>query len=100
MKQSAIILSGFVAWLSAVGCSDAADTITNTITCADVCDRYKECFDSTYDVEGCTDRCENQATADEAKEDKLEACDDCIENRSCASAVFSCTTECAGVISN
>jgi hypothetical protein len=100
MKRALLLFTGISAWLSLVGCEDAADTVKNTITCADVCGRYKDCFDSSYDVQGCTDRCENEATADEQKEVKLEACDDCIENRSCASAVFSCTTECAGVIIN
>jgi len=100
MKRFLVLPILTVLSLPFVGCDDATDPIKNTITCADVCDRYKDCFDANYDVEGCTDRCENEATADEEKEDKLEACDDCIENRSCASAVFSCTTECAGIIIN
>jgi hypothetical protein len=100
MKRVVALFSVALALLSVVGCEDAADTVKNTITCADVCDRYKDCFNPDYDVQGCTDRCEDEATADEQKEERLEACDDCIENRSCAGAVFNCTAECAGVIIN
>ena len=82
-----------------VGCSDeVTDPIVNTITCNDVCRRYADCFDASYDVDGCTNRCENDATADEQQEQRLESCDTCIEDRSCASAVFSCSTECVGIV--
>jgi hypothetical protein len=96
MKRALVLVTGTIAWLTAAGC----ESVENTISCADVCNRYQECFDDDYDVSGCTDRCEDEASADEEKEAKLEACDECIEDRSCASAVFSCTTECAGVIIN
>jgi hypothetical protein len=79
--------------LSAVGCS--TDEIENRITCADVCNRYQECIDDDYDVSACVDRCEDDATANEEKERRLEACEACIDDESCASAVFECTTECA-----
>lgn len=96
MKRALILLAGTFALLSAAGC----ESVSNTITCADVCNRYQECFDEDYDVSGCTDRCEAEASADEEKEAKLEACEQCIDDESCASALFECTTECAGVISN
>jgi hypothetical protein len=76
------------------GC-DGTDEITNTITCGDVCERYAECFDEDYDVDACTERCENETTPDEEKEAELEECDACIDDESCTSAVFECTTECA-----
>jgi hypothetical protein len=82
-----------------VGCSgDAADEVTNRITCNDVCQRYSDCFDDDYDVDGCTDRCEDKATPDEEKEAQLEKCDACIDDKSCTSAVFGCTTECASFV--
>jgi hypothetical protein len=78
--------------LSSAGCS--TDEIENRITCADVCNRYQECFDDDYDVSACVDRCEDEATANEQKERRLEACDDCMDNESCVSAVFECGTAC------
>jgi hypothetical protein len=81
--------------VAVVACGDDADEITNTITCGDVCQRYADCFDDDYDVEACTDRCEDDATPDEEKEAELEECDACIEDQSCTGALVECTAECA-----
>lgn len=80
---------------SSIACGDDADEIVNTITCGDVCERYADCFDEDYDVDACTEECENEATPDEEKEAELEECHACIDDESCTSAVFECTTECA-----
>jgi hypothetical protein len=79
------------------GCGDDGpiEAVTNEVTCSDVCSRYAECFDDDYDVEGCTQRCTDDTTAEEEKEEKLELCDECIDDESCTGAVFNCTTECA-----
>jgi hypothetical protein len=77
---------------------DVTESISNSITCGDVCERYRDCFDENYDVDGCVDECESEASANEDQEARLEACDECIDDESCASAVFECTTQCAGVI--
>jgi hypothetical protein len=80
-----------------MGCG-AVDEVENTLTCRQVCDRYKECFDSDYDVDECADSCEEEASADEDEDRRLERCDSCIDDRSCSEAVFNCATDCAGVI--
>jgi hypothetical protein len=90
-------LAGF-AFCSAAACDDAKDEIENTITCADVCERYQECVDADYDVAACTDRCEDDASSSETRESRLEECDACIEDRSCVGSAFACATECAGFI--
>src|SRR5690349_21674688 len=84
-----------VATSLATGCGDddPIEAITNEVTCSDVCNRYKDCFDDGYDVDECVDRCTNDATAEEEKEDKLEACNDCIDDKSCTGAVFNCAVE-------
>jgi hypothetical protein len=84
--------------LGFVGCSEAVDEITNTVNCRSVCERYSECIDSDYDVDGCTDRCEGEADASEDREAKLEACENCIDDRSCATATFACAAECGGIV--
>lgn len=81
---------------SALGCSDAK----NVISCADVCDKYKSCINSDYDVASCTSQCEDQANDSASRQKQLDSCDSCIEDRSCTGAVFNCTTECASVISS
>jgi hypothetical protein len=83
---------------SAVGCGDTVDEITNSITCAEVCGRYADCFDADYDVEGCADRCEDGADASEDKEQRLEICSACIDDRSCTEATFDCTDDCVGIV--
>lgn len=84
--------------LLAVGCGEAADEVTNTVECSSVCNRYSDCFDADFDVEGCTDRCDNEADASENREERLESCNACIDDRSCTSATFTCADECAGVV--
>ena len=79
---------------SALGCSDAK----NTISCAEVCDKYKSCINSDYDVASCTTQCEDKANDSANRQRQLDDCDSCIQDRSCSGAVFSCTTECASVI--
>ncbi|MGC4095249.1 MAG: hypothetical protein QM756_46470 [Polyangiaceae bacterium] len=86
---------GLVVASSALGgCSD----VKNTITCSEVCNRYKGCFDSSYDVSACTDRCKTRAGSDSDKQSQLDQCDACIEDKSCASATFSCATECVSIV--
>jgi hypothetical protein len=83
-------------WLfSACGSDNPINQIENKITCHDVCQRYSDCYDKNYDVSGCTDRCTNDSTAEQEKDDKLKTCDDCIGDKSCVSATFNCATECS-----
>lgn len=84
--------------LSVIACSEAVDEITNNVNCASVCSRYSDCFDSDYDVEGCTDRCEAEADASENREARLESCNACIDDKSCSAATFQCASECAGIV--
>ena len=80
------------------GCGEATVEVTNTVNCASVCGRYADCFDSDFDVDGCTDRCEDEADASESREERLQACDSCIDDRSCTDATFNCASECAGIV--
>ena len=83
---------------SGIGCGETADEITNSISCGDVCGRYSDCFDADYDVDGCTDRCENDASANEDRERRLDVCEACIDDRSCSEATFNCTDDCVGIV--
>lgn len=96
--QSALALGLFVITCSIAGCSDTVDDITNSIDCSSVCQRYADCFKSDYDVDGCTDRCENSADNDDDRQRKLRTCDDCIDDRSCTDATFNCADDCIGIV--
>jgi hypothetical protein len=82
--------------LAAAGCSgdDPVDAVQNRVTCKDVCQRYAECFDGSYNVDACTERCTDDATADDEKDAKLDACDACMDDKSCLSSVFNCADDC------
>lgn len=86
--------------LLVLGClfTGCGDEIGNVIDCAHVCNRYKDCFNSNYDVSSCTNQCQSDAGASSDKEARLEKCNSCIGDRSCVSATFNCATDCAGVI--
>lgn len=81
-----------------IGCSDTVDEVTNKIDCHTVCSRYADCFDSDYDVDGCSDRCESRAGSDDDRQRALRSCDDCIGDRSCTSTAFNCADNCAGIV--
>ena len=90
----ALTLAPLTLW----GCGDTVDEITNTIDCHQVCQRYADCFKSDYDVDGCTDKCENNADDDGERQRKLKMCDSCIDDRSCTDATFNCADDCLGIV--
>jgi hypothetical protein len=66
--------------------------------CQGICDRYKSCYDSSYDTGKCAAKCRDNAHNDADYQNKADACDDCIGNKSCASATFNCAVQCAGIV--
>ncbi|HYP90078.1 MAG TPA: hypothetical protein VEQ59_18035 [Polyangiaceae bacterium] len=99
--RNRVIGAGFAALLmalGAVGCSDTVDEISNKVDCHSVCKRYADCFDSDYDVDGCKDKCENSTDSSDARQRKLDSCDDCLDSHSCTGAAFSCADECVGIV--
>lgn len=84
--------------LTGVACS-AADPITNKWDCRDVCQRYADCFDSSYDVDACKDRCESDASNSDDKQNKLDDCHDCIgDHDSCVDDISHCSSSCGTFI--
>jgi hypothetical protein len=97
MSNLKLTISSLFLAQTLLSCS-AVDKVENKITCSQVCSRYKECFDSDYDVNDCSSSCEQETNADEDKDRRLESCDSCIDDRSCSEAVFHCADDCVGVI--
>lgn len=93
MKRMILGLCGLLG-VAVAGCDEA----DKTFDCQSVCDRYKTCFNSSYDVGACRDRCKSKADADKDFEKKADACESCIDDKSCTSATFSCATECASIV--
>jgi hypothetical protein len=82
------------------GCADddLLDPLENRITCQDVCESYDDCIEVDYDVAGCRSRCQASAADDEAWQRRLDACDDCLDDRSCSEGDPVCAAECAGIL--
>ncbi len=90
MKTLPIAIAG--ATLYAFSLLLACEEIGNTVDCFRICDRYSECV-TDIDVSSCTDSCEDRADEDEAVETRLEQCEVCVDEGSCAE-VDGCWASC------
>lgn len=81
--------------LFALSCTDEIDRVTD---CQDICARYADCFDSSYDVDGCRNDCRDNAESDADFDQHVDNCENCLDDRSCSSATFSCAAECSGIV--
>jgi hypothetical protein len=66
--------------------------------CDRVCTRYKDCYDASYDVGACRDRCRSNAEKDATVKAKADACEECIGDMSCLSATFNCSQDCSAIV--
>ncbi len=73
-------------------------TIDSALDCRAICNRYASCFDTAYDVDGCESRCRRNAGEDKDYRAKADRCNDCISEKSCTGATFSCLVECVSVV--
>jgi hypothetical protein len=74
------------------GCGDDNE-VDRTFDCGSICARYSDCV-TDIDLTECTDHCEDEADRNPNIEQAVDACDDCIEGRSCAEAA-ECIPDCA-----
>jgi hypothetical protein len=89
-----LLFAGLLALGSLVGCN----AVENAIDCNGICSRYKDCYDSKYDTGKCESDCRDNANSDKDYMRKADACNDCIGDKSCASATFNCGAQCAGIV--
>jgi len=89
MKKTYFLLPGLFLFVSA-SCKETE----KAIDCNGICQRYADCYDSSYDVSACASECRDEATHNEA-----DACKDCLDDEdSCTAQTFNCTDECANVL--
>jgi hypothetical protein len=72
--------------------------VKNAVDCHGICHRYQSCFDGSYDTDACERRCRDHADNDDQYANKVDHCASCIDDRSCASATFSCSGDCSGIV--
>ncbi|MEA2701127.1 MAG: hypothetical protein QOI66_5398 [Myxococcales bacterium] len=92
------VLAAVIGIVSVVAGTSSCDSVDAAFDCQAVCSRYRDCYDSTYDVGKCRDNCRTNADNDAAKRQKADDCEACIGDKSCLSATFSCAAACAGVV--
>jgi hypothetical protein len=87
-------LAGLVLALSLFNCN----AIDAAIDCHDICTRYASCYDTSYDTGSCESRCKSHSSSDTEYRSQANQCSACIQDRACASATFSCGTQCLTVV--
>ena len=80
---------------AACGTDDPITAIDRSTDCAQICKQYKDCFDSDYDVEDCTDHCSDMVSDEDTKQ--IDDCENCLDDTSCTEGL-GCTSECASLI--
>lgn len=86
----------FILALVATGasCSD----VDNAADCNRICDRYRSCFDTSYNTSACYDRCQARGTSNDEDRRRIDTCAACINGLSCTGAAFSCGTQCSSIV--
>ena len=85
---------GFV--IAGTGCSE----VGSTIDCHKICNRYKDCVDSNYDVDNCESRCQADSSdkdKDAALEKAADDCEKCQDDKACAEN-GQCAVACASIV--
>jgi hypothetical protein len=84
-------LGGVLGASSSTGCGGEARD------CRYVCERYRECVTSGYDVSACRSRCEGKAE-DRDFANRVDHCASCLEGRVCSEATSKCVGPCLGIV--
>ena len=79
--------------------ANGCGTADEVFDCQSVCNRYHDCYNADYDVDACRDRCESDASNSDDKQNKLDACHDCIgDQNSCVSDIANCVQSCRAFV--
>lgn len=76
----------------------ACADIDNAADCNKICDRYRECFDTSYDATACYNRCRSTGTSSDEARRRVDTCSACINGLSCVGAAFTCGAQCNTVV--
>lgn len=94
MTMKTLMVAGLLAFGSMMGCG----AVENAVDCNGICNRYKTCFDANYDVGKCEKNCRDNANSNKNYMSNVDAGQNCIDDRSCASATFACGPSCSTVV--
>jgi hypothetical protein len=94
-SMSKLIAASFTALVLSLGAG--CQEVDRAFDCAQICDRWRDCADSNYDVDTCTERCEDDAAAEPAFDQHADQCENCLDERTCGQSL-GCATECIGIV--
>jgi hypothetical protein len=96
-KNTAFLVGGLgllLASIFAVNC----DSVETAFDCQQVCTRYRDCYNSSYDVDSCRSSCRSRAANDPSVKQAADTCESCIGDMSCLSATFNCAGSCSNIV--
>ena len=82
MKRTLPLFAFLFLGAFALGSSISCDSIDEAFDCSQVCGRYRDCYDSSYDVDACESRCRTSAANDP---NVKAAADTCVHCNMCES---------------
>jgi hypothetical protein len=95
--QTVFLFGGFgLLLLSALAVN--CDSVETAFDCQQVCTRYHDCYDSSYDVDNCRSSCRSRAANDSSVKQAADTCEACIGDMSCLSATFNCAGSCSNIV--
>jgi hypothetical protein len=95
MLKSLRVLLFAGAVVAGVSSCDSAD---EAFDCQQVCSKYHDCYDQSYDVGHCRDQCRARAANDPSVKQAADTCEACIDGKSCVSATFECGGSCSNIV--
>ena len=74
MRKGLILATFAVLWALAAGSSVGCDSPQAAFDCQQVCEHHRDCYDSSYDVAGCEDRCRTDPANDPDVQEDADTC--------------------------
>lgn len=98
--KATLLAAAFMAALvaTATTLANGCGTADEVFDCQAVCSRYRDCYDSGYDVDGCRSRCRTASEKDPSVRQAADQCEACIGDKSCLTATFTCGGSCSTII--
>ncbi len=98
MKNHMVSLFGGIGLLLAAVFVVNCDSVETAFDCQQVCTRYRDCYNSSYNVDNCRSSCRSRAANDSSVRQAADACESCIGDMSCLSATFNCAGSCSNIV--
>lgn len=78
--------------------TNGCGTADEIFDCQAVCTRYRDCYQSDYDVDKCRNDCRTRSEHDSSVRSAANQCEACIGDKSCLTATFTCQPSCLSIV--